>query len=410
MKQYRSTIAEETQREIYSEVYARIHQTGLEPFTVSNRNSKKTSETTPRTNRRASQSGRGRMAEAVVEERPAVPARFYCHMCNVEISTPNRDFTCPLCAGGFVEELPPPAPSTSTNAAAAGGNDEQPLPLNMDVLRNELATLLASRNGPNLQISIDPGNGRVNTRGNLVTVAGNGSNNPNEDGRVRTQNLDRFDNVLLNFLLSISGETEMPTFGGSQMFFMGNLGDYAWGREGLDTIVTQLLNQMETSGPPPLPRHKIDEIPKVEVTKDVVDSKLQCSVCWEDFKLKEIVRKLPCSHLFHEDCIVPWLDLHGTCPICRKSLNGDDEDNDVNMEQREQGGIDIDTCPMHELSNEEGALSVDSDITLDGNNTTTTTNSNTSNDGASAPPSQINVTRPNVFGFGDMDFFNNDLD
>ncbi|KAI9579622.1 hypothetical protein GQX74_000410 [Glossina fuscipes] len=341
-------------------------------FTVSNRNNKKASETTPRTSRRASQSGRGRMAEAVVEERPAVPARFYCHMCNVEISTPNRDFTCPLCAGGFVEELPPPAPSTSTNAAAAGGNDEQPLPLNMDVLRNELATLLASRNGPNLQISIDPGNGRVNTRGNLVTVAGNGSNNPNEDGRVRTQNLDRFDNVLLNFLLSISGETEMPTFGGSQMFFMGNLGDYAWGREGLDTIVTQLLNQMETSGPPPLPRHKIDEIPKVEVTKDVVDN------------------------------------LHGTCPICRKSLNGDDEENDVNMEQREQGGIDIDTCPMHELSNEEGALSVDSDITLDGNNTTT--NSNTSNDGASAPPSQINITRPNVFGFGDMDFFNNDLD
>lgn len=51
------------------------------------------------------------------------------------------------------------------------------------------------------------------------------------------------------------------------MFFMGNpgiyfnlplndsiltnnniLGDYAWGREGLDTIVTQLLNQMDNAG------------------------------------------------------------------------------------------------------------------------------------------------------------------
>lgn len=36
--------------------------------------------------------------------------------------------------------------------------------------------------------------------------------------------------------------------GGSQMVFMGNPNDYAWGREGLDTIVTQLLNQMDNSG------------------------------------------------------------------------------------------------------------------------------------------------------------------
>ena len=32
----------------------------------------------------------------------------------------------------------------------------------------------------------------------------------------------------------------------------GNPGDYAWGRGGLDVIVTQLLNQMDGTGPPPL--------------------------------------------------------------------------------------------------------------------------------------------------------------
>ena len=32
------------------------------------------------------------------------------------------------------------------------------------------------------------------------------------------------------------------------MVFMGNPNDYAWGREGLDTIVSQLLNQMDNSG------------------------------------------------------------------------------------------------------------------------------------------------------------------
>lgn len=93
------------------------------------------------------------------------------------------------------------------------------------------------------------------------------------------------------------------------------LGDYAWGREGLDTIVTQLLNQMDNagkfnyklvqyylvilwlyqSGPPPLEPEKIAEIPKCEIIQEQVDSKLQCSVCWDDFKLHEVVRQLPCS-------------------------------------------------------------------------------------------------------------------
>lgn len=39
------------------------------------------------------------------------------------------------------------------------------------------------------------------------------------------------------------------------------------------------------------------------------DCKLQCSVCWEDFKLSEPVRQLPCQHVYHAPCIVPWLEL-----------------------------------------------------------------------------------------------------
>lgn len=79
------------------------------------------------------------------------------------------------------------------------------------------------------------------------------------------------------------------------MFFMGNPADYAWGREGLDTIVTQLLNQMDNTGPPPLEKEKIDELPQVKIEQDQVAAKLQCSVCWEDFQLDEPVKKLPCG-------------------------------------------------------------------------------------------------------------------
>lgn len=101
----------------------------------------------------------------------------------------------------------------------------------------------------------------------------------------------------------------------------GNPGDYVWGAGGLDTVITQLLNNLDGSGPPPLNQKEIALIPTVEVTPDDVAKNTQCSVCMEDFRVKEPVRKLPCSHLYHTDCIVPWLQMHGTCPICRKTIS-----------------------------------------------------------------------------------------
>ena len=53
-------------------------------------------------------------------------------------------------------------------------------------------------------------------------------------------------------------------------FLVSNPGDYAWGREGLDTIVTQLLNQMDSSGPPPLASDKIQELPFIKITEEQV--------------------------------------------------------------------------------------------------------------------------------------------
>lgn len=105
----------------------------------------------------------------------------------------------------------------------------------------------------------------------------------------RDFNITNFDTILQDILISVGG-AEVPS-----LFFTGNPGDYAWGREGLDTIVTQLLNQMDNTGPPPLDREKIDEIPKVLVEQKEVTAKVQCSVCWEDFQLNEPVRKLPCT-------------------------------------------------------------------------------------------------------------------
>ncbi|XP_076977535.1 E3 ubiquitin-protein ligase RNF126 isoform X3 [Tamandua tetradactyla] len=98
--------------------------------------------------------------------------------------------------------------------------------------------------------------------------------------------------------------------------------DYAWGANGLDAIITQLLNQFENTGPPPADKEKIQALPTVPVTEEHVGSGLECPVCKDDYALGESVRQLPCNHLFHDGCIVPWLEQHDSCPVCRKSLTG----------------------------------------------------------------------------------------
>ncbi|TVU08672.1 hypothetical protein EJB05_42083, partial [Eragrostis curvula] len=52
------------------------------------------------------------------------------------------------------------------------------------------------------------------------------------------------------------------------------------------------------------------------------DAAATCSVCLGAFQVGETVRLLPvCLHLYHVDCIDPWLEVHSTCPICRSGTD-----------------------------------------------------------------------------------------
>lgn len=75
--------------------------------------------------------------------------------------------------------------------------------------------------------------------------------NQSNGGRRRNQRRAQggpmnFEDILQDILISITDGGNSS--GRPPLFFMGNPADYVWGREGLDSIVTQLLNQMDNAG------------------------------------------------------------------------------------------------------------------------------------------------------------------
>ncbi|CAL0325750.1 unnamed protein product [Lupinus luteus] len=78
---------------------------------------------------------------------------------------------------------------------------------------------------------------------------------------------------------------------------------------------------------PPASVSVVRYLPSVPVTKEDVDNNnALCAVCKEDFAEGEQAKQLPCSHRYHGDCIVPWLAIRNTCPVCRFEFPTDDAD------------------------------------------------------------------------------------
>ncbi|CAN8303312.1 unnamed protein product [Cochlearia groenlandica] len=89
---------------------------------------------------------------------------------------------------------------------------------------------------------------------------------------------------------------------------------------GLEELIEQ-LTQDDRPGPPPASEPIIDAIPTVKITpQHLANDMSQCTVCMEEFIVGGEAKELPCEHIYHRDCIIPWLRLHNSCPICRRDL------------------------------------------------------------------------------------------
>ncbi|PON72794.1 43kDa postsynaptic protein [Parasponia andersonii] len=62
----------------------------------------------------------------------------------------------------------------------------------------------------------------------------------------------------------------------------------------------------------------------VALPSAVASGGAECAICREEMRGGREVCELPCRHLFHWRCVLPWLKKRNTCPCCRFQLPTDD--------------------------------------------------------------------------------------
>lgn len=111
--------------------------------------------------------------------------------------------------------------------------------------------------------------------------------------------------------------------------------------DNIEEIIHQLMqNDPNTYGPPPASQQAIDCLSSVKITQEVLRERgklargvdecggrisedrtlLECCVCREELIEGDHALDMPCAHLFHSECLRPWLTIHNNCPICRFEL------------------------------------------------------------------------------------------
>lgn len=94
-----------------------------------------------------------------------------------------------------------------------------------------------------------------------------------------------------------------------------------------EVLFGQFAENSNIKGTPPAAKSVIEHLPSIVLTQvDVTKNNTLCAVCKEEMSSEEEAKELPCSHHYHEECILHWLRLRNTCPVCRHELPTDDPD------------------------------------------------------------------------------------
>uniref|UniRef100_A0A5B6Z360 RING-type E3 ubiquitin transferase n=1 Tax=Davidia involucrata TaxID=16924 RepID=A0A5B6Z360_DAVIN len=229
---------------------------------------------------------------------------YWCYTCSQFVRVWNQDsITCPDCNGGFIEEIENPTRSGLTESRRR---------------RFPAAAMYMIGNGRNSDQNSSPGFRRSRRNG------GDRSN--------------------FNPVIVLRGPSDggagAPEGGGFELYYDDGAGsglrplpasmsEFLLG-SGFDRILDQLA-QIEVNGVgrvdhPPASKAAIESMPTIEIVENHIVSESHCAVCKEPFDLGTEAREMPCKHIYHSDCILPWLSLHNSCPVCRHELPTDGQD------------------------------------------------------------------------------------
>jgi len=237
-------------------------------------------------------------------------SRFWCHNCNKEVAV--EDFHCTVCGDGFIEPITQEQEhlnyrivqdNTQQNSIP---NQQQPMNPGLFLPFQNLM-----RGVHNARVSVNQGNGGVQPGVPRVfsfhfgqQQAQNGNNNGG--------GMLGFDGIN-NMLQQVFGNLPMQ------------MGDYASDTQ-TQNILNQLFMQHQNQGPPPASEDAVAKLPRIKISDEQIEKKMDCSVCMCEFELDEEAVKLPCDHTFHSDCILPWFKMNNSCPVCRHELPTDNKE------------------------------------------------------------------------------------
>jgi hypothetical protein len=95
-------------------------------------------------------------------------------------------------------------------------------------------------------------------------------------------------------------------------------------------VLCRLTEDAQQSAPavrPPASKRTVANLPIISLTNAAALDSIggpgtACPVCTEELQLQEQVQQLPCDpkHVFHVECLKPWLQQDNSCPVCRREL------------------------------------------------------------------------------------------
>ncbi|GMH07067.1 hypothetical protein Nepgr_008907 [Nepenthes gracilis] len=258
---------------------------------------------------------------------------YFCYQCNRTVTltpSPDSDLLCPNCSDGFLEELEtPPSPDHSPNP--------NPNPLSIPMV-NPFPVFpegqFSYTFGPSAGLG---GDGAA--RGPIVFSSTMDLENPRNLTNIVTPSVFQEVHVFNPSEFLQNHLQDIRASGASIQFVIenhtsdpglrlpANIGDYFMG-PGLEQLIQQLVeNDPNRYGTPPASKKAVEGLPDMTITEELANSKsAKCAVCMNEFVLGLEVKLMPCDHIYHSDCILPWLELHNSCPVCRYELPTDDAD------------------------------------------------------------------------------------